>query len=160
MYNTIRVLLADGSSLVGVGIRATLTAEKNLILVGEANDSYKIQELNRKLQPDLLIVDLDLPKLKPPESIAFLPKNCPDLKVLALASHDKVNLSILRASGIAGCVFKSEEPQTLVSAIRAVAKGNTWYSQSIVEEVVQHKVVLMLLVQHKLALALQAYKVA
>ncbi|NMG10983.1 response regulator transcription factor [Brasilonema sp. UFV-L1] len=139
MYNSIRVLLASRHSLVGAGIRATLTVEEDLILVGEANDGYKVQELNRKLQPDLLIIDLDLPNLKLLDSIAYLHKYCPDLKVLALAHYDKVNLSILRASGIAGCVFKSEQPQTLISAIRTVAKGNTWYGQGIVEEVVQQK---------------------
>jgi DNA-binding NarL/FixJ family response regulator len=140
MYNTIRVLLADEISLVGVGIRTTLTVEKDLILVGQANDSYKIQELNRQLHPDVLIIDLDLPKFNSPDSIAFLHKSCPKLKVLALASHEQVNLSILKASGIAGCVFKSEDPQTLVSAIRAVTKGNTWYERSIVEEIRQHEV--------------------
>ncbi len=139
MYNTIRVLLADETSLVGVGVRATLTAEKKLILVGEAKDGQKIKDLNQQLQPDLLIIDLDSPKFQSPDSIAFLHKYCPNLKVLALATRGKVNLSIVRASGIAGCILKSENPQTLVSAISAVAKGSLWYSESILKEVSQHK---------------------
>jgi DNA-binding NarL/FixJ family response regulator len=133
MY-TIRVLLADKDSLVGVAIRAILIAEKNLILVGEANHAYELRKLEQKLQPDLLIIDLDSPNFTPPESILYLHKYCPNLKILALASCCEVYSSILRAGGMAGCVLKSEKPQTLVSAIRAVAKGNTWYSQSVLEE--------------------------
>ncbi|WP_193194028.1 LuxR C-terminal-related transcriptional regulator [Nostoc sp. MG11] len=136
MYNTIRVLVADRDSLMGVAIRATLIAEKDLIIVGEANNPDKVQELERKLQPDLLIIDLDSPNFTPPEPIFYLHKSCPNLKMLALANCGEFYPSILRVGGIVGCVLKSEKPQTLVRAIRTVAKGNTWYSQSILEELV------------------------
>ncbi|WGV26220.1 response regulator transcription factor [Halotia branconii] len=140
MYKIIRVLLAEKNSLVRVGVRATLNIEEDLILVGETNDAFKLPELNLKLQPDLLIIDLDLPSLTLPQSIVDLRKFCPYSQVLALASSDKFDLSILKIGGIKGCIFKSEEPQTLISAIRTVVKGNTWYSQKIIDKLIQQKI--------------------
>ncbi len=137
MYNKIRVLLADEPSLIGVGIRTTLSVEKNLIVVGEANSTQKIRKLYQNLQPDLIIMDLDLPQFKLPDSIAFLHKNCPKLKILGIMSNNKVNLSTLKRNGIAGCVLKSEEPQILVNASLTVAKGKTCFSKTFVEDYVQ-----------------------
>jgi DNA-binding NarL/FixJ family response regulator len=140
MHNIIRVLVAGIDSLVGVAIRATLIAENDLIIVGEANDTHKVRELERKLKPNLLIIDFDSPNFTPPEPVFYLHKYCPNLKMLALANCGEIDLSILRAGGIVGCVLKSEKPQTLVSAIRTVAKGNTWYSQSVLDELVAQEV--------------------
>ncbi|RAM49047.1 MAG: DNA-binding response regulator [Hapalosiphonaceae cyanobacterium JJU2] len=137
MYNNIRVLLANEPSLIGVGIRTTLSVEKKLIIVGEANSSHKIRKLHQKLQPDLIIMDLDLPQFKFPDAIAFLHRNCTKLKILGLMNHNKLALSILKRNGIAGCVLKSEEPQTLVNASLTVAQGKTWFSQNLVEDYVQ-----------------------
>jgi DNA-binding NarL/FixJ family response regulator len=134
------VLLADEPSLIGVGIRATLTGEKSFILVGEANDIDQIQELNRKLKPDLLIIDLDLPNFKLPDSITSLQKQCPNLKILALATQEHINTSILKGCGIAGWLLKSQKPQTLVSAICAVAQGYTWHNQSSADKVLSIQV--------------------
>ncbi len=139
MYKIIRVLLAERNSLVGVGIRATLNVEEDLMLVGQTNDAFKLPELNITLQPDLLIIDLDLPNLTLPQLIVELQEFCPYLRVLTLASSDKFDLSILKLDGIKGCVFKSEEPQTLISAIRAVVKGNRWYSQKIIEKLIRQQ---------------------
>nr|AIH14745.1 LuxR family two-component transcriptional regulator [Hapalosiphon welwitschii UH IC-52-3]AIH14789.1 LuxR family two-component transcriptional regulator [Westiella intricata UH HT-29-1] len=137
MDKNIRVLLADEPSLIGVGIRATLSVEKNLIIVGEANSSHKISKLHQKLQPDLIIMDLDLPQFKFPDAIAFLHRNCSKLKILGLMSHNKLTLSSLKINGIAGCVLKSEEPQTLINASLTVAQGKTWFSKNLVEDYVQ-----------------------
>ncbi|MCP6760225.1 MAG: response regulator transcription factor [Fischerella sp. CENA71] len=137
MYNNIRVLLADEPSLIGVGIRTILRIEKKIIIVGEANNDHKIRKLYQKFQPDLIIMDLDLPQFKFPESIAFLHQNCSNLKILGLMSHNKVNLSTLKRNGIAGCVLKSEEPQTLVNASLTVAQGKTWFSKTFVEDYVE-----------------------
>ncbi len=139
VYKIIRVLLAERNSLVGVGVRATLNVEEDLILVGETNDVFKLPELYLKLQPDLLIIDLDLPNLILPKSIVDLHGIYPYSIMLILASSDKFDLSILKVDGIKGCVFKSEEPQTLISAIRAVAQGNTWYSQKITEKLIRQQ---------------------
>lgn len=140
MSKAIRVLLAERNSLVGVGIRVTLTVEEDFMLVGEANDDYKLQELNRKLQPDVLIIDSGLPNFTLPKSIDYLRKYCPHSRILILACFDEFDLSIFNLSSVEGCVFKSEEPQTLVSAVRELAKGNTWYSQKIVEKFIRQKV--------------------
>lgn len=138
MGNTIRVLLSDKTSLLGVGVRATLTAEKKIVLVDEPGKG-NIRDANQQLQPDLLIIDLDSPKFQSPDSIASLREYYPNLNILALADLGKVNLSILKESGIAGCISKFEKPQTLVSAIFTVAKGNLWYSENTFKGVSQQK---------------------
>ncbi len=140
MYKIIRVLLAEKNSLVGVGVRATLNIEEDLILIGKTNDAFKLSELSFKLQPDLLIIDLDLDNLILPQSIVDLHELCPFLRVLILASSDQLDLSILKLGSIKGCVFKHEDPQTLISAIRTVAQGNTWYSQEIIEKLIRQQI--------------------
>ncbi len=135
----IKIIICDVEPLTEIGICTIINQEEDLIFTGKAKNESGVQELNQKLQPDILILGTNLSNFVPPQLIDYMYEHCPKLKILALAKYDESYLSmILGKHNLAGCVLSSEEPQVLVNAIRKVAKGYAWYSHS-VEKLVQQK---------------------
>ena len=137
MYNAIRVLLVDRHSLVRIGIGATLSVEKDMLVVGEATDVYQAQQLCKKLKPDVVLLELNTFDCTLPQAITDLREFCPEVKVLILTAFDDMHVGDLVAAGAVGCVLKDEETETLVRAIRTAAQGNTWFSQATIKKLVQ-----------------------
>ncbi len=138
MGETIRVLVADDHPLMRAGIRATLAAEPDLTLVGEAADGAEAQRLCRELEPDVLLLDLNMPGPSTFETVAFLREHCPQMKVVMLTAYDDdIYVHGLVAAGVAGYVLKDEIEEAMVRAIRTVMQGDTWFSQSVVEKLAQ-----------------------
>jgi len=138
--DVIKVLLVDRQPLRRTGIRATLNVQEDLILMGEVTDEYEAKQLSKKLIPDVLLLDLDVLSPKVSNFLAYFHEHCQQVKVLTLSSDDKIDVSDLLANGVMGCIFQNEEVETLVCAIRNVAKGYTWLNQNIVKKLVQEKV--------------------
>jgi DNA-binding NarL/FixJ family response regulator len=135
MAEPIRVLLADDHPLVRAGIRTTLAGEEDVALVGEATDGHQAQQLCQKLQPDVLLLDLNMPGPSPFETIAYLRGCCPETKVLILTAYDDdAYIHGLTAAGVGGYVLKDEAVEAVVSAIRTTAEGGTWLSRRVVEK--------------------------
>ena len=135
MTNKTRVLLADDHPLVRTGLRTTLTVEIDIDLVAEATDGNEVQSLCRELQPDVLLLDLNMPGPTPYETIAYLREHCPATKALILTAYDEdAYVRGLAAAGVMGYVLKDEAPETVIQAIRAVMQGQMWFSQPIVEK--------------------------
>lgn len=138
MNKAVRVLLADDHPLVRAGIRSTLDMVGDVMLVGEATDGYETQHLSGKLDPNVLLLDLNMPGPRPSETVAYLRENCPEVKILVLTAYDDdAYVRGLVAAGVAGYILKDEATDTVVRAIRAVAQGDTWFSRSIVEKLAQ-----------------------
>lgn len=137
MSKMIRVLIADKHSLVKAGIRATLAAEEDVKLVGEASNGSEVQRLTQELKPDVLLLSSNITDSTPTEILTCVRAHCSEVKVLVLTIFDELYSHNLVAAGVAGCVLKDEKTETLVSAIRTVAQGNTWFSQPILEKLVQ-----------------------
>ncbi len=135
MAETIRVLLADDHPLVRAGLRATLGAQEGLELVGEASDGYETQRLCAALKPDVLLLDLNMPGPPPVETVAALARQHPEIKVIVLTAYDDaIYLRSVVSTGAVGYVLKDEAPEALVRAIQAVVKGDTWFSQPLLEK--------------------------
>jgi DNA-binding NarL/FixJ family response regulator len=138
MHNkSIKVLIADRHSWVRVGIRATLSVENDLLLVGEATNVYKAQQLSQEFTPDVLLLDLNTLNFALPETIAYLRDPCPKMKVLVLTTFSDIHIGELVQAGATGCILKDEETETLVRAIRIIAQGDTWFSQAILKKLAQ-----------------------
>ena len=128
----IRVLLADDHTLVRSGIATLLQSSKDIQIVGEAEDGDEAIRKTGELQPDVVVIDLSMPKLSGIEATKILKRKYPDTKVLVLTMHENEEyvFQILK-SGASGYVLKSAGKEELSAAIRAAAKGEKFFSPRI-----------------------------
>ena len=129
----IRVLLADDHPVARTGIRNLLEAAIDIEVIGEASDGEEALRLTQELTPDVLILDMEMPGLTGIEVATQLKVGNSSVRVLALSAHqDKEYISGLLASGAAGYLTKGEPPQTIVEAVRGVARGEQgWVSREV-----------------------------
>lgn len=131
----IRVLLADDHPFIRAGIRAELAEEDDILVVGEASSADEVMIRCPQLWLDVLILDLSMPGPPPRETVAFLKQHCPDLKILVLTAYQEAAyIRGLVALGVKGYVLKDEANEALVDAIHAVQRGETWFSQPVLEK--------------------------
>ncbi len=88
MDNPIRVVLADDHPLIRAGIRATLVAEGDFALVGEATTSDEVRQMCTEFKPDVLLLDIRMPGSPAAQTVTFLREQCPELKILILTAYD------------------------------------------------------------------------
>ncbi|MBR6588308.1 MAG: response regulator transcription factor [Kiritimatiellae bacterium] len=132
MKNTIRVLIADDHTIVRIGLRTLLGAEKDIEVVGEAKNGEMAMKEALRLRPDVVIMDLMMPKMDGAEATAVLHEKLPETKVIILTtfgSSDGIAHAI--ESGAAGALMKTADDAALISAIRSVAGGKTVISPDI-----------------------------
>lgn len=135
----IRVLLADDHPLVRAGIRATLSSETDIVVVGEAADAMEAQRLAEEVQPDVLLLDLSMPGPSATETVTYLRERCPKVRVLILtAFDDDAYVRGLVNAGVAGYVLKDEVPEAVSCALRAVVAGGTWFSRHLMQRLAQN----------------------
>jgi DNA-binding NarL/FixJ family response regulator len=123
----IRVLLADDHTVLRAGLKALLEAEPDIEVVGEAKDGAECIERVVQLEPDIALLDINMPNCNGLEALAQLHELCPDTKVLVLTMID--DLAYLRqvlAIGGAGYVLKQAAGDELLSAIRTVQDGGVF----------------------------------
>lgn len=123
----IRVLLADDHSVLRAGLVALLEAEPDIEVVGEAADGYDCIDKAMELQPDVILLDVNMPRCGGLEALGRLREDLPGTKVLILTMHDDVGyLRHVLASGGAGYVLKSAASEELLSALRTVHDGGVY----------------------------------
>jgi DNA-binding NarL/FixJ family response regulator len=135
----ITVALADDDELVRIGLRALLTREADLALVGEAADGHAALDLVRTTRPDVLLLDLKMPG---PDGIAVLRAIADDpalagtrVVVVTTFEIDRYVVATLQA-GASGFLRKSSAPTELVHAVRVVAAGQALLSPSVTRRVI------------------------
>jgi DNA-binding NarL/FixJ family response regulator len=121
---SIRVLCVDDHPLVRKGIASILANEPDITLVGEADNGQHAVELFRKLQPDVVLMDLRMPALDGVGTTRAILSEFPDARVLALTSYDG-DQDIYRAleAGVRGYLLKETAHADVVHAIRTVHAG-------------------------------------
>ena len=135
----IRVLIADGQTLVRAGFRVLLEAEHGISVAGEAANGEEALALARELRPDVVLVDLGLPGLDGLEATRRILAD-PELegvRVLTLTTHERDEdvFEALRA-GATGLLIKDTEPGELVQAVRVVAGGEALLSPSVTRRLI------------------------
>lgn len=122
----IRVLLVDDHAILREGIRFLLGAAGDIEVVGEAADGNEAVEKVRQLKPDVVLMDVAMPRMNGIEATRALRTEHPHLPILILSMHDSEEyiLPILKA-GASGYVLKRAAAQELVSALRAAVQGHT-----------------------------------
>jgi two-component system, NarL family, response regulator LiaR len=120
----IRLLLVDDHVVVRQGLRMVLSLENDLEIIGEANNGQEALSLVRKLNPQVVLMDLLMPVMDGVSAIRAVKKDFPDIEVVALTSvlEDRLVIDAVEA-GAAGYLLKESGPEELIEAIRAAAKG-------------------------------------
>jgi two-component system, NarL family, response regulator LiaR len=120
----IRLLLVDDHVVVRQGLRMVLSLEPDLEIIGEANNGQEALGLVKKLNPQVVLMDLLMPVMDGVSAIRAIKKEYPDIEVVALTSvlEDRLVIDAVEA-GAAGYLLKESGPEELIEAIRAAAKG-------------------------------------
>ncbi len=132
------IVIAEDHHVVRDGLRALLAAQKDFQLVGEAADGLEAAQLAEKLQPDVLVLDLTLPRLHGLEVARQVKKSSPKTRVLILSMHanEAYVLEALR-NDAAGYLLKDSTGAELVRAVRDVMAGRRYLSGSLSELAIQ-----------------------
>lgn len=131
MNKPIRILLADDHAVLRAGLKSLLNAEPDMTVVGEAGDGRACIRLAAELQPDVILLDINMPGTSGLEALAELGEQAPDSRVLVLTMHDDaVYLRQVLASGGAGYILKQAADSELLTAIRTVYNGGVFLHPS------------------------------
>lgn len=128
----IRILLADDHAVVRQGFKMILSAEKDMEIVGEAGNGREAVEQAEQLRPDIVVMDVAMPELNGIEATRRLATSMPHTRVIALSMHkDSVYVREILRAGARGYLLKDSGAGDLVSAIRAVASGESYLSPAV-----------------------------
>jgi NarL family two-component system response regulator LiaR len=120
----IRVLVADDHAVVRQGLRAFLDLQDDIEVVGEAADGEEALAIAERLAPDVVLIDLVMPRMDGIEAIRRLRERVPAARAIVLSSFvDDDKLFPAVRAGAAGYLLKDVQPQELVAAIRTVHGG-------------------------------------
>ena len=137
MKEMIRVLLADDHPVVREGIRRLLEMAPDLVLVAEVGDGEEALRLAQELVPDVLILDMEMPRLSGVEVMRRLRDAGSPVRVLAMSIHTDAELILgFLEAGATGYLLKHDAAESLMAAVRAVARGEEgWLSRRAAEKV-------------------------
>lgn len=132
-----RVMIVDDHALVREGIAAFLKMSADIEVVGEAADGIEAIEGVKKLNPDIVIMDIAMPKLGGLEALVEIKKINPDAKVLVLTQYeDKEYIKRFLKAGASGYMLKRAVGLDLLNAIKAISSGEAYLHPSIAASVI------------------------
>lgn len=138
--SAITVLLAEDHLIVLEGLKALLSYEKDIEIVGEANDGRTAVELAEKLQPDIIVMDIAMPILNGLEATRQVLQRVPKTKVIILSAHnDDAYVKQALDFGASGYLLKQIAGNVLPRAIREVYHSTSCFSPAIFRRLVHHR---------------------
>lgn len=137
--NIIKIVLADDHPLLRQALRNVLEKEKTFDVIGEASDGEEAVKLATKLVPDVVIMDISMPKVNGLEATIQIKANCPKIAVLVLTVHTDSEhiLSILKA-GAGGYLTKSVYGDEVIHAVRSLVSGETVLSPPVSQQILKY----------------------
>ncbi|HEX2981184.1 MAG TPA: response regulator transcription factor [Anaerolineaceae bacterium] len=129
----IRVILADDHPIVRTGIRNLLSKTEDIVIIGETGTGADAIRLVNELNPDVLLLDMEMPGLEGVDVARRLHSSKSSVRILALSAYDdRQYIQELLEQGASGYLTKDEAPDTIVDAVRGVARGEQgWLSRKI-----------------------------
>ena len=132
MKPTTRILLADDHLVVRMGIATIISFEKDMTVVGETDNGKDAVRLALELKPDVILMDLMMPKMNGADATAGILKATPNSKILVLTTFGTSgDIKKILDAGAAGALVKTSSQQEIIDAIRTVAAGGRVVSKEI-----------------------------
>lgn len=128
----IRILITDDHAVVREGLRTFISTEPGLEVVGEAADGHEAVQKACDLRPDVILMDMAMPRMGGLEAIQEIKQQCPEARILVLTSFsDDATVFPAIKAGALGYLLKNTSPERLLSAIRDVHQGKPSMSADI-----------------------------
>jgi DNA-binding NarL/FixJ family response regulator len=132
LVKPIRVLLADDHPVVRKGLSSCLAQSQHISVVGEATDGQEALRKAKELNPDLVLMDIEMPLLNGLTAADILRKENPGIKVLLLSMHNDSDFVMrILQSGARGYILKQAPTEELLKAIEIIHAGDTYFSQDV-----------------------------
>ena len=133
----LRILLADDHVTVREGVKMIINAQADMEVVAEAADGRGAVAEAQAVRPDVVVMDVSMPRVNGLKATEMLTECCPEVKVLALTRHqDDGYLQQLLRAGAAGYVLKQSRPAELLQAIRAIGGGGSYLDPAVAGRVI------------------------
>jgi len=124
----IRILVVDDHSVVRQGIITLLEDEEDLIIAGEASDGDEVWDMVEKVKPDVILLDLTMPRMPGLDVIKQIVPVFPSAKILVFSMHNNTDYMLSSAlNGASGYLEKDTSRDEMLKAIRAIAKGELYF---------------------------------
>jgi len=130
----IKVLLIDNHLMVLDGLKAVLETFDHIEVVGTAGLAQAGLEISRDVQPQVILMDINMPKLNGIDAIELFREELPEARIVMLSMHDSreyISSSVMR--GAKGYILKDVSSDEIVSAIETVADGGTYFSSGVID---------------------------
>lgn len=127
-----KVLLAEDHALLRQSLKAYLEAQGLCQVIGEAQDGREAMRMYRELKPDIVLMDLSMPGVDGMVAVKAIKRDYPDARIIALTAHRSEDyLHAALDSGVDGYVVKAASAEDLLTAIRAVCRGEAYVSPEV-----------------------------
>ena len=139
MTQKIKLLIADDHAIVRYGLNSLFSAQKDILVVGQAKNGEEAVRLALSEKPDIVIMDLVMPKMDGAEATAEIKAKSPETKVILLTSfgsYEGVRCAL--EAGAEGAILKTAEDETLVPTIRRIFKGEKVISPDIQSQMAEN----------------------
>jgi len=127
--SALRILVADDHTLVRQGVRKILETQPGWVVVAESGDGHDAVQQALELQPDIVVMDIAMPRLNGVEAVLQIERRDPNIRVLVLSMYaDKAYVTRAVRAGAAGYLLKDSADADLIQAVSAVSEGQSFFS--------------------------------
>ncbi len=127
----LKILLAEDHRILREGLKRLIDEHPNMEVVGEADNGITAWQKAKELEPDVVLMDITMPRMNGADATIKIRELCPNVKVVALTGHRASGyLSEVLKAGAAGFVLKQAAVDELIDAIQTVAKGGSYIDRA------------------------------
>jgi DNA-binding NarL/FixJ family response regulator len=139
----VRVLLADDHTVVRAGLRNALEVLPDLEIVGEVGNGRELMSVLSRIQPDLLVLDANMPDFEPISAVQQMKAEYPNLKILIVSAYNEETYVVgLLKAGADGYHLKDQPLADLQLAVQRILNGDRWISGGLVDRLISRRPVL------------------